>query len=215
MENDTPEEWFKLAFDAEEPEEKIEYFDLILDCETKDPVLWSDDALALIWNNKGIAYTFMGMYAESMDCFERSLRYNKNDIDVWYNMGVALFNLERFEESLNCYNRILAIDPRNDNVWINKGDVLAYTGRHREAIDCYSKVHKDIELDCKFAIVWNKKGLVYLDLGLYENAAECFSKVLSIDPEHADAIENMRLAMEEAKMKNGLAVQARSQVIRQ
>jgi tetratricopeptide (TPR) repeat protein len=214
MENDTPEEWFKLAFDAEEPEEKIEYFDLILDCEARDPVLWSDDALALIWNNKGIAYTFMGMYAESMDCFERSLRYNKNDIDVWYNMGVALFNLEKFEDSLNCYNRILAVDPRNDNVWINKGDVLAYTGRHREAIDCYSKVHKEIELDCKFAIVWNKKGLAYLDLGLYENAAECFSKVLSIDPEHVGAIENMRLAVEEAKMKNSLAVQAQSHTIR-
>ncbi|AFV23062.1 TPR repeat-containing protein [Methanolobus psychrophilus R15] len=215
MESDTPEEWFKLAFDAEEPEEKIEYFDLILECETRDPVLWSDEALALIWNNKGIAYTFMGMYEESMECFERSLKYNKSDTEVWYNMGVALFNLRRFEESIRCYNRILALDSRNDNAWINKGDVLAYTGRHREAIECYSKVHKDIELDCKFAIVWNKKGLAYLDLGLYENAAECFSKVLSIDPEHADAIENMRLAMEEAKMKNGLAVQAHSQIIRQ
>ncbi len=215
MENDTPEEWFKLAFDAEEPEDKIEYFNLILECDTRDPVLWSDEAIALIWNNKGIAYTFMGMYQESVDCFERSIGLNRKDTDVWYNMGVAYFNLGKFQEAIRCYNMILAIDSRNDNAWINKGDVFMYTGRHNEAIDCYSKVHKDIELDCKFAIVWNKKGMAYLDLGMYENAAECFLKVLSIDPEHLDAVENMRLAIEEAKIKNGLAVQAQTQTFRQ
>lgn len=214
MESDTPEEWFKLAFDSDEPEEKIEYFDLILECETRDPALWSDDAVALVWNNKGIALTFMGMYEESLDCFEKSLKLNRNDTDVWYNMGVALFNLGRYEEAIDYYNRLLCIDPRNDNAWINKGDVLVYIGRHNEAIECYSKVHKEIELDNKFAIVWNKKGMAYLDLCLYENAAECFSKVLSIDPEHESAIENLRFAMEKAKMKNSLMVHAQTQTLR-
>ncbi|WP_167848744.1 tetratricopeptide repeat protein [Methanolobus halotolerans] len=208
MEYDTPEEWFKLAFEAEYPEEKIEYFDLILECETRNPELWSDEAIALIWNNKGIAYTFMGMYRESLECFEISLDLNKNDIDVWYNTGVTLFQLGRFEEAIKCYNRILTIDSRNDNAWINMGDVLEYMGRHNEAIECYSKVHKEIELDSKFAIVWNKKGLVYFGIGLYEDAAECFSKVLNIDPENTEAIEHLRIAMEEVKKKNNRLIRA-------
>ncbi|MDW7732406.1 MAG: tetratricopeptide repeat protein [Methanolobus sp.] len=208
MVNDTPEEWFKMAFEAEDPEEKIEYFDLILGCETRDPDLWSDEAIALVWNNKGIAYTFMGMYRESMECFEMSLKLNKSDTDVWYNMGVALFHLGRFEEAIRCYNRILTIDPGNDNAWINMGDVLEYMGKHNEAIECYSRVHKEIELDNKFAIVWNKKGLVYFGIGFYKDAAECFSRVLSIDPEHAEAIEHMKIAMEEAKKENNRLMNA-------
>ena len=202
MENDTPEEWFRLAFDAEDPEEKIEYFDLILECNTRDPQMWSEEALALVWNNKGIAYIFLAMYPESLECFERSLALSRNDIDVLYNMGVALFNLGRFEEALSCYRRILAIDSRNDNAWINMGDVLEYTGRHNEAIECYSKVHKEIELDNKFAIVWNKKGLVYFGIERYEDAAECFSRALKIDPEHAEAIEHLHIAMEKVKKEN-------------
>ncbi|MBN2109629.1 MAG: tetratricopeptide repeat protein [Methanosarcinaceae archaeon] len=208
MENDTPEEWFKMAFEAEDPEEKIEYFDLILECETRDPELWSDEAIALVWNNKGIAYTFLGMFRESLECFENSLKFNKNDTDALYNKGVVLFQLGRSEEAIRCYNRILAIDPGNDNAWINMGDVLEFMGRHNEAIECYSKVHKEIELDNKFAMVWNKKGLVYFGIGLYKDAAECFSRVLKIDPEHAEAVEYLRAAMDEVKKENSRLVRA-------
>ncbi len=215
MESDTPEEWFRMAFDAEDPEEKIEFLDLILEYGAKDPVLWNKEAISLIWNNKGIAYTFMGMYEESLACFEKSLLLNKGDTDVLYNKGVALFQLGMHDEAIDCYDIILKKDPRNDNAWINKGDVLASIGRYDEAIECYTKVHKAIELDNKFAVVWNKKGMAYLNLGLYEKAAECFSKVLSIDAEHADAIDNLRYTIHEVKRKNALEVRAHRRVFRQ
>jgi hypothetical protein len=67
MGSDTPEDWFKLAFDAEDPEEKIEYFSLILEHENLDPELWSDEALALVWNNKGIALSFLGREDEALE----------------------------------------------------------------------------------------------------------------------------------------------------
>ncbi len=199
MDPDTPEEWFKLAFDAEDPEEKIEYFTMILEQDELDPELWSNDAIALVWNNKGIALSFLGRDEEALECFRRSVSLNKNDIDAWCNMGVVLFKTGNYEAAIKCYNRILNIDPGNDNAWINKGDILEVMGRHNEAIECYSKVHKEIELDNKFAVVWNKKGLAYFGLGKYEDAAECFTKVLNIDPEHIDAIENLRFAMSKAK----------------
>ncbi|WP_407356845.1 tetratricopeptide repeat protein [Methanolobus sp. WCC5] len=199
---DTPEEWFKLAFDAEDPEEKIEYFTLILECDHLDPELWSNEAMALVWNNKGIALSFLGRDDEALECFKRSVSLNKNDVDVWCNMGVILFNIGRYEEAIKCYNRILGIDPCNDNAWINKGDILGMMGKHNEAIECYSKVHKEIELDNKFAVVWNKKGLAYYGLGKYEDAAECFTRVLKIDPEHVDAIENLKVAMAKTRRMN-------------
>jgi tetratricopeptide (TPR) repeat protein len=202
MDSDTPEEWFKLAFDAEDPEEKIEYFSLILGHDDLDPELWSNEALALVWNNKGIALSFLGLYEEALECFKMSVRLNKSDVDVWCNMGVILFNTGNHEAAIKCYNRILRLDPTNENAWVNKGDILGVMGRHNEAIECYSKVHKEIELDNKFAVVWNKKGLAYFGLGKYEDAVDCFNRVLKIDPEHIDAIENMKAAMLKAKQIN-------------
>jgi tetratricopeptide (TPR) repeat protein len=202
MDSDTPEEWFKLAFDAEDPEEKIEYFSLILGHDDLDPELWSNEALALVWNNKGIALSFLGLYEEALECFKMSVRLNKSDVDVWCNMGVILFSTGDYEAAIKCYNRILRLDPSNENAWVKKGDILGVQGMHNEAIECYSKVHKEIELDNKFAIVWNKKGLAYFGLGKYEDAIKCFNRVLKIDPEHIDAIENLKAAMSKAKQIN-------------
>ncbi|SDF33617.1 Tetratricopeptide (TPR) repeat [Methanolobus vulcani] len=202
MDSDTPEEWFKLAFDADDPEEKIEYFSLILDHNDLDPDLWSNEALALVWNNKGIALFFLGRDKEALECFKMSVRLNKNDVDVWCNMGIIHFNIGNHEAAIKCYNRILRLDPSNENAWVNKGDILGVMGMHNEAIECYSKVHKEIELDNKFAVVWNKKGLAYFGLGKYEDAVDCFNRVLKIDPEHIDAIENLKAAMSKVKQIN-------------
>jgi len=203
VENGTPEYWFKMAFDAEDPEDKLEYFTLILESESMDSELWNDDAIALVWNNKGIAYTFLGMYQESIFCFERSLSLNANDQDVLHNLGTVLHIVGRDAEAIGYYDNILTKDPDNDNAWINKGDLLELMGNHNEAIACYSKAHKDIELDNKFAILWNKKGMSYFKLGRYNEAINCFSRVLNIDPEHNDAIENMKEALSHTKKLNG------------
>ncbi|WMW25665.1 tetratricopeptide repeat protein [Methanolobus sediminis] len=202
MDSDKPEEWFKLAFDADDPEEKIEYFSLILEYENLDQELWSNEALALVWNNKGIALSFLGRDEEALECFMNSVRLNKNDVDVWCNMGIIHLNIGNHEAAIKCYNRILRLDPSNENAWVNKGDILSIMGMHNEAIECYSKVHKEIELDNKFAVVWNKKGLAYFGLGKYEDAVDCFNRVLKIDPEHIDAIENLKAAMSKAKQIN-------------
>jgi tetratricopeptide (TPR) repeat protein len=118
-------------------------------------------------------------------------------------MGVIYFKIGNFDAAIKCYNRILKLDPSNENAWVNKGDILGVMGMHNEAIKCYSKVHKEIELDNKFAVVWNKKGLAYFGLGKYEDAVECFNRVLKIDPEHVDAIENLKAAMSKAKKMDG------------
>lgn len=202
MDPDTPEEWFKLAFDADDPEEKIEYFTLILEYEDLDPDLWNNEAVALVWNNKGIALSFLGMDEEALECFRKSIDLNRSDIDVWCNMGAVMFNTCRYEEAIKCYNTVLSIDPGHDNAWINKGDILELMGKHNEAIDCYSQVHKEIELDNKFAVVWHKKGLSYFGLGKYEDAANCFARVLKIDPDHMDALEKLKTVMTETKKMN-------------
>lgn len=184
--------WFKESFFSEDPEEKIACYDRILESHSEDPSLWNHDLISLIWGNKGIAYSYLGMYENALECFDKALQHNKLDVDVWCNKGIALFNLERYDESMFCYDNVLAIDAFNENALLNKGMALAHIGKHKEAIDCYSKLHKELELDNKFAVIWYKKGMAYNSLGQLDEATKCFLRVLEIDPEHGGAIESLK-----------------------
>jgi tetratricopeptide (TPR) repeat protein len=184
--------WFKESFFSEDPEDKIACYDKILESHSEDPSLWNHDLIALILGNKGIAYSYLGMYEKALECFDMALKHNKLDVDVWCNKGVALFSLGKYDESIFCYNKVLEIDPSNENALFNKGIALGHIGKHEEAIACYSKLHKELELDCKFAVIWYKKGIAYKSLGQLEEATKCFLRVLEIDPEHGGAIDSLK-----------------------
>ena len=97
--------------------------------------------------------------------------------------------------------KVLEIDTFNENALFNKGISLAHLGKHKEAIDCYSQLHRELELDCKFAVIWYKKGMAYASLEQLDEAAKCFSRVLEIDPEHGGAIENLAKTVRKLKYK--------------
>ncbi|WP_370573571.1 tetratricopeptide repeat protein [Methanomethylovorans sp.] len=191
--------WFKEGFFSEDPEEKIACYDRILESHSEDPSLWNHDLISLIWGNKGIAYSYLGMHDKALECFDRALQHNKLDVDVWCNKGIALFNLERYDEAVFCYDKVLEIDMSNENALFNKGISLAHVGKHKEAIDCYSKLHRELELDNKFAVIWYKKGMAYASLEQLDEATKCFLRVLEIDPEHGGAIESLKRSTRKLK----------------
>lgn len=184
--------WFKEGFFSEDPEEKIACYDRILASHSEAPSLWNYDLLSLIWSNKGIAYSYLCMHDKALECFDRALQYNKLDVDVWCNKGISLFNLGRDDEAVFCYDKVLEIDVSNENALFNKGIALAHAGKHKEAIDCYNKLHRELEIDNKFAVIWYNKGMAYSNLGQMDEAIKCFLRVLEIDPEHGGAIESLK-----------------------
>jgi len=194
--------WFKESFFNEDPEEKIACYDKILESHSKNPSLWNHEIISLIWGNKGIAYSYLGMHEKAVECFDKALQHNNFDVDLWCNKGISLFNLGRYDEALFCYDKVLDIDASNESALFNKGLALAHVGNHKEAIECYSKLHRELEIDNKFAIIWYKKGMAYANLGQLDEAQKCFLRVLEIDPEHGGAIENLKMLKRKMK-KNG------------
>jgi len=49
-EDKTAEKWFQMGFHSEYPEDKIKYYSMVLEG-SKDPLLWNDEAVALVWVN--------------------------------------------------------------------------------------------------------------------------------------------------------------------
>lgn len=196
----TIEALFNLGFHAEYPEEKVEYYSAILESDSRNPHLWNEEALALVWTNTGIAYCDLSEYKKAVYCFEKALELDPRNPDIWYNKGIAHSYLGYHKESIESYAKALDINPKYDNAWINKGMLHDILGEYHEAIRSYEKVHVTMELDPKYALTWNKKGVAYSHLGKYEEAITCFAKVLNVDPEYEDAKNNMANAMN--KLKN-------------
>lgn len=184
--------WFKEGFFSEDPEEKIACYDRILESHFQDLSFQNHGLISLIWSNKGIAYSYLGMHDKALECFDQALQHNKLDVDVWCNKGIALFSLGKCDEALFCYDKVLETNVSNENALFNKGIALSHIGKHKEAIDCYSKLHRELEIDNKYAVIWYKKGMAYASLGQLDEAIKCFLRVLEIDPEHGGAIEGLK-----------------------
>ncbi|NPE28020.1 tetratricopeptide repeat protein [Methanococcoides sp. SA1] len=195
----TVEQLFHMGFYAEYPDEKIEYYSAVLESESKDPLLWNEEAIALVWTNTGIAYCDLSIYDKAIHCFEKGLELDTDNPDIWYNKGIAHSYVGEHEESIRSYSKALDIDPKYDNAWINKGIIFDILGRYEDAIECYENVHSSMELNSKYTIKWNKKGVAYYHMQKYEEAITCFAKVLNADPDYKDAKINMAAAM--AKLK--------------
>ncbi|WP_445475875.1 tetratricopeptide repeat protein [Methanococcoides methylutens] len=196
----TIEELFHLGFHAEYPEEKIEYYSAVIESDSRDPLLWTEEAVALVWTNTGIAYCDLSEYNKAVYCFKKALELDPLNSDIWYNKGIAHSYLGKYEESIESYTKVLEINPRYDNAWINKGMIHDILGEYEEAIKSYEHVHITMELDPKYALTWNKKGIAYYHLTKYEEAITCFAKVLNVDPDYGDAKNNMANAMKKLKM---------------
>jgi len=196
----TIEELFHLGFHAEYPEEKIEYYSAVLESDLRDPRLWNEEAVALVWTNTGIAYCDLSEYKKAVYCFEQALDLDPRNSDIWYNKGIAHSYLGNYREAIESYTKTLAIDERYDNAWINKGMIHDILGEYEEAIRCYENIHVAMDIDPKYTLAWNKKGVAYYHLGKYDEAITCFAKVLNADPEYEDAKNNLSNAM--AKLKD-------------
>lgn len=195
----TVEELFHKGFHAEYPEEKIEYYSAVLESDSKDPLLWNEEAIALVWTNTGIAYCDLTNYEKAVYCFEQAIILENDNSDVWYNKGIAHSYMGNYEEALISYSKVIELDIKYDNAWINMGLIYDMLGKYEDAIKCYENVHTTMEIDPKYTVAWNKKGVAYYHLQKYEEAITCFAKVLNADPDYEDAKTNMGKAM--AKLK--------------
>jgi tetratricopeptide (TPR) repeat protein len=76
---------------------------------------------------------------EAIECCDRAVKMNPNNVDDRNNKGLGLFFLRKFNEALECYERVIQIDPNNVDTWNNKGLVLNDLGKYNEALECYER----------------------------------------------------------------------------
>ncbi|MFX1395340.1 MAG: tetratricopeptide repeat protein [Promethearchaeota archaeon] len=141
---------------------------------------------------EGSNFMALGQYEEALECYEKILEINKNDIDALYKKGRCLLLLEQYEEALECSDKILEIDINYKAAINQKGVCLLHLKQIDESLKYFNKL---LEFDSQDPYALNNKGLCLLILEQYEEALECFNKILEVDQNNIRAINQKGLCL--------------------
>ena len=180
---DVLKEYSEIVPDNEDIKKKIEN----LKRESNEPD--SDE----IYNNKCLTLINLNRFDEAIECYDKALKINPNNVKAWNNKAFALHNLNRLDEAIECYNKSLEIDPNFISSLRNKAFALRTLNRLDEAIECYDKV---LKIDPNDFGVWNNKAFSLHELNRSDEAIECYDEALKINPNYFEAWANKGFTLE-------------------
>src|SRR6187431_1350964 len=56
------------------------------------------------WHRKGYDFIKLGEYEKAIECHNKAIELDCNNINAWNDKGIALYFLGRYEEAIECYN---------------------------------------------------------------------------------------------------------------
>ena len=118
------------CLDNEDFSESIQFYDLILNIDSKN-------ISALI--DKGTTLQILDQIKSAIQCFDKALDISPNNIDALINKGSALHLDEKYLDAIACYETALKIDKKCSMALAYKGLSLGELGNLTEAINYFKK----------------------------------------------------------------------------
>ncbi|CAD8111617.1 unnamed protein product [Paramecium sonneborni] len=167
--------------------ESINYYDNVLKINEKKNII--------CWRGKGDCLRKLKCFTDAIQCYDKALNIQKNDISSLIGKGECLTMLEKYQESKLVYQEVLKYDDKNLASRFGLGECLRLQGSFKEAIEQYD-----------IALKMDEKNVACIQ----GKADECFLQILKIDPqnqiakkEHAE-LSNEELTFPNLKFENKL-----------
>jgi tetratricopeptide (TPR) repeat protein len=131
-------------------------------------------------------YDELGRPSDMRAAFEHMVRCIPDDATAHFNLGCCLRREGRLEEALAAHHRALALNVSGaEEVWSNIAVILSARHRHEEA---RAALEQALSLNPDWLPAQYNLGLWWEEHGNRAAALACFSRVLSLDPDHAEAL---------------------------
>lgn len=132
---------------------------------------------------------------------------NSVNSEVLVNNGIEFQNRGDFASAESQYRKVLAAEPNNVDALHLLGVLRNSQGKHREGLNL---VNTAISIN-RAAIFLNSRGMIFIDMGMYEDAANDLRAALKLNPEYAEAWNNLGVVyLKTGKREKALEVAKKS-----
>lgn len=142
---------------------------------------------ALLYENKGIAYTHLGDWKRAIICYDVALSIDPNCQRTILNREDALFNhanaLElhgNLEESVECFEKLLLKYGSAQKFYINKAETFKQTERFADAIACYDKCISFGKNTAEYIKAHLEKVSILIEFKRYREAITTCDKLINL-----------------------------------
>jgi protein O-mannosyl-transferase len=116
----------------------------------------------LVYNNRGIAYSRMGLYQSALEDLSKAIDMKPDYADAYSNRGVIYSNLGQNQLAFEDFNKAIHLQPDYADLYNNRGVACTKLGLYQSAVEDFSKA---IDLNPFYTDAFYKRGVVYLEEG--------------------------------------------------
>ncbi|MCL2283645.1 MAG: tetratricopeptide repeat protein [Fibromonadales bacterium] len=142
----------------------------------------SNNDIAGVWYNMGIAYMELNLFDEAYNCFQSSLALRPHNIKCFTSMAVVKQMQRDFKKSYEILCDVLKYEnPQNsdiEKVFISLGYTLFHSKNLTEAMECADKILQQVNNRSEKAL--KLKGTIYHAQGSYKEAWSCCDMLFAL-----------------------------------
>jgi len=154
-------------------------------------IIRENSKVVFLYNILGLILHDQNKTDEAIDCFQRGVQINPDNIDValiYNNLGTLYFYRKNFFEAENCYKKSIKINVKNSEALNNLGNLFIAQNNYEEGIKYYKKA---IEINKKFIAAHYNLAIVYKNTGDFVSSKKYLLNTIQINNKFFTAHRNL------------------------
>lgn len=164
-----------------------------------------DELDAEAFNERGMAKFYLKDYTGSIEDLSEAISLEKDEPQYLANRAEAYEAIDRLSRAIVDMNRALELDSSDAEKFLYRGDLWRASGNNRKALSDYTEA---LERDSKSVSSYYKRGITFIELGKLDEAESDLRLVLSLEPQYANALEQLKIISQKRSVKSRLETTA-------
>jgi tetratricopeptide (TPR) repeat protein len=173
--------WGSFLIDGERYQEAVDTYTAVITRGERD---------AEIFNNRGLASFYLKQYEAAISNFSEAIRLDPSDPLPFVNRAETFEKQDRISRAIVDMNSAIRLDTKDVEKYRYRGDLWRAGGNSEKAVSDYTEA---IARDKKNVRSYFERGVTFIELGRLAEAESDLRLVLSLDSQHDNAREQLRI----------------------